>query len=69
MFADILEGAERIAKRCARERDRLPLHREVLKGLGEILYLVKNPQHAPELEWRLQVDHNNPKFKPGRNAR
>jgi hypothetical protein len=56
-------AAERIAKRV-RERDRHGLHMEVLRGLGEMLYLAKNPRYAAELEWRLQVDHDNPQFKP-----
>jgi hypothetical protein len=64
MFIHLLTAAERIAERGVRESDRRRSHREVLRGLGEILFLVKNPRHEAELEWRLEIDHDNSRFKP-----
>jgi Protein of unknown function (DUF2971) len=38
-------------------------HTQVLLGLAALLFTMKNPVHAIEHEWRLQVNHSDQVFK------
>lgn len=35
-------------------------HDQVLRDVAALLFSIKNPTHAPENEWRLQVNHTDP---------
>jgi hypothetical protein len=63
MFEHVLRSAETIVLRRFHGKVRAAFNQEVLRALGELLALVKNPVHEAEMEWRLQVDHCDSAFR------
>jgi hypothetical protein len=62
MLEHVLRKAEEIANRVGPKSG---FHTEVLRTLGTLLFTIKNSAHAAEHEWRVQVDHNDTRYRPG----